>query len=132
MGYDHIYVTVTRSEAVGRKTSYTFGTRLALAVDALITHSNFLHWVVTMSGLIFTTLSGLFLAAMTFQYVIGTRAFVNGQLLLIGIVVLMSGVLLMCIGILTAYTTRIFHEVLARPRYHVSREIGKGLQECSE
>ena len=51
----------------------------------------------------------------------------NGQLLLLGITILMSGVLLMTVGVLTAYTYRIFHEVLGRPRYHVAREFGTGL-----
>ena len=43
----------------------------------------------------------------------------------------MSGVLLMSVGVLTAYTTRIFQEVQARPRYHVARDIGGGLPDRS-
>lgn len=131
MGFEQTYVTVARSPAVGRKTSYTFSKRLALAVSALISYSSILHWFVTIAGLILTSLSGIFLAVITVQYLAGTRPLVNGQLLLIGITVLMSGVLLMSIGILTAYTTRIFQEVLARPKYHVSREIGAGLAETT-
>lgn len=128
MGFENTYVTVARSPAVGRETSYTFGRRLALAISALISYSSFLHWIVTCIGVLLTALSGIFLTVMTIQYLSGTRALVNGQLLLIGITVLMSGVLLMCIGILTAYTTRIFQEVLARPKYHVAREAGVGLR----
>jgi glycosyltransferase involved in cell wall biosynthesis len=127
LGYEQTYVTVSRSAAVGRKTSYTFGKRLELAISALISYNSFLHWVVTLAGVFMSGLSGLFLTAITVQYLAGTRALVNGQLLLIGITVLLSGVLLMCIGILTAYTTRIFHEVLSRPKYHVARELGSGL-----
>lgn len=129
MGFEQTYVTVARSAAAGRKTSYTFGKRLALAVSALISYSSILHWVVTLAGLALSGLSGLFLIVITAQYLSGTRALVNGQLLLIGITVLLSGVLLMSIGILTAYTTRIFQEVLQRPRYHVARELGEGLSE---
>jgi dolichol-phosphate mannosyltransferase len=131
MGFAHIYVTVARAAAAGRKSSYTFGKRLALAVSALISYSSILHWVVTLAGLLLSALSGIFLIVITVQYLSGTRVLVNAQLLLIGITVLMSGVLLMSIGILTAYTTRIFQEVLARPRYHVSREVGTGLSELS-
>jgi polyisoprenyl-phosphate glycosyltransferase len=127
MGFDHVYVPVSRSAAVGRKTSYTFAKRLSLAISALISYSSFLHWVVTLIGLLLTSLSGIFLVVITAQYLSGTRVLVNGQLLLIGITVLLSGVLVMCSGILTAYTTRIFQEVLARPKYHVSRELGTGL-----
>jgi dolichol-phosphate mannosyltransferase len=131
MGFEHMYVTVARSAAVGRETSYTFGKRLALAISALVSYSAILHWVVTLAGLVLSALSGVFLTVITIQYIAGTRAFVNGQLLLIGITVLMFGVLLMSIGILTAYTTRIFQEVLARPKYHISRQIGTGLSEST-
>jgi hypothetical protein len=68
-----------------------------------------------------------YLVVLTIQYVGGYRVLVNGQLLLLAITVMMSGVLLMTVGVLTAYTFRIFHEVLARPRYHVAREYGRGL-----
>ena len=132
MGYDQTFVTVARSEAVGRKTSYTFGKRLALAVSALISYSAFLHWIVTLTGLALTLLSGLYLTAITIQYIVGTRVLVNGQLLLIGITILLSGVTLMCIGILTAYTTRIYQEVLARPRFHIARELGSGLADGAD
>lgn len=132
MGYDQTFVQVARSEAVGRKTSYTFGRRVALAVSALISYTAFLHWVVTLTGVALTALSGLYLAAITIQYLIGDRVLVNGQLLLIGITVLLSGVALMCIGILTAYTTRIYQEVLARPRFHISRQLGSGLGDRAE
>jgi hypothetical protein len=33
----------------------------------------------------------------------------------------------MTVGILSAYTFRIYDEVLARPRFHVAREHGRGL-----
>ena len=78
-------------------------------------------------GSVLTTVSGLFLIAITVQNLAGERPLAEGQLLLIGITVLLSGVSLMCIGILTAYTTRIYQEVLARPRFHIASEVGYGL-----
>lgn len=127
MGFDYEYVTVARADAVGRRTSYTFAKRLSLAISSLVSYSAFLHRVVTWAGLILTTLSTVFLTVLVIQYATGYRVLLNGQLLLIGITVLTSGVLLMTVGVLTAYTFRIFQEVLARPRYHVSREVGDGL-----
>jgi glycosyltransferase involved in cell wall biosynthesis len=128
MGFEHMFVPVVRSAAVGRKTSYTFAKRLALAISVLIAYSAFFHWVVTLTGVTLTFLSSLYLAAITIQYFVADeRVLANGQLLLIGITVLFSGVLLMCVGILTAYTTRIYQEVLARPRFHIAREVGPGL-----
>jgi glycosyltransferase involved in cell wall biosynthesis len=127
MGYEHVYITVGRDAPVGRKTSYNFRRRLSLAVSSVISYGSFLHRFVTWIGLSLTTLSGGYLIVVLIQYVTGFRALVNGQLLLLVITVLMSGVLLMTVGVLTAYTYRIFQEVLARPRFHVAREFGHGL-----
>jgi dolichol-phosphate mannosyltransferase len=132
MGFNQAFVQVSRSEAAGRRTSYTFGKRLALAISALIAYSNLLHWIITLTGVIFTFLSALYLSVMTVQYVINDKTLMNGQVLLIGITVLMSGVSLMCIGILTAYITRIYQEVLARPRFHIAHELGSGLLDGTE
>jgi polyisoprenyl-phosphate glycosyltransferase len=127
MGFTNTYVQVSRAQAAGRSSSYTFRRRLSLATSSIISYGSFLHRFVTWVGLSLTLLSGGYLVVLIVQYLGGYRDLVNGQLLLLGITVLMSGVLLMTVGILTAYTFRIFQEVLARPRYHVAREYGRGL-----
>jgi glycosyltransferase involved in cell wall biosynthesis len=128
MGYQQQFVKVARAEAVGRKTSYTFRRRLSLAISSMISYGKFLHRFVTWVGLVLTALSVAYLAVLVIQYLTGFRELVNGQLLLLGITVLMSGVLLMTVGVLSAYTYRIFQEVLARPRYHIARSYGQGLK----
>jgi glycosyltransferase involved in cell wall biosynthesis len=127
MGYENVYITVDRAAPVGRKTSYNFRKRLALAISSIISYGSFLHRFVTWIGLSLTLMSGGYLIVVLVQYLTGFRALVNGQLLLLVITVLMSGVLLMTVGVLTAYTYRIFQEVLSRPRFHVAREFGRGL-----
>lgn len=127
MGFVNRYVQVGRDQAVGRVSSYTFRRRLSLAVSSIISYGSFLHRFVTWIGFTLTLLSGGYLVVLIIQYIGGYRELVNGQLLLLGITVLMSGVLLMTVGVLTAYTFRIFQEVLGRPRYHVAREYGRGL-----
>lgn len=129
MGFDHVYIEVPRDAPVGRATSYSFSRRLALALSSLISYSSVLYRFVISAGLVLTVLSGGYLVVIFVQYLTGFRALVNGQLLLLVITVLMSGVLLMSVGVLTAYTYRIFQEVLSRPRYHVAREFGTGLRE---
>lgn len=128
MGYQSIYVNVHRDEAGGRKTSYTFRRRLSLATSSIISYGSFVHRFVTWTGVILTTLSTTYLLVVLGQYLTGHIALVNGQLMVIVLLLLMSGVLLMTVGFLFAYTHRIFHEVLDRPRYHVAREYGSGLQ----
>jgi dolichol-phosphate mannosyltransferase len=129
MGFDHVYIEVPRDAPAGRSTSYSFSRRLSLALSSLISYSSVLYRFVISAGLLLTLLSGGYLVVIFVQYLTGFRALVNGQLLLLVITVLMSGVLLMSVGVLTAYTYRIFQEVLARPRYHVAREFGTGLPE---
>ena len=127
MGYESLYITVERAAAVGRATSYSFRRRLALASSSIIAYGSFLHRLVIWVGVTLTVISAGYLVVIFLQYITGFRALVNGQLLLLVITVLMSGVLLMTVGVLTAYTYRIFQEVLARPRFHIAREIGQGL-----
>ena len=130
MGFTNRYVHVTRAHAVGRESSYTFRRRLALGMSSIISYGSFLHRFVMWIGLSLTILSAGYLIVLTVQYVGGYRDLVNGQLLLLGITVLMSGVLLMTVGVLTAYTFRIFQEVLARPRYHVARRVRPRTAAC--
>ena len=127
MGYGSAYITVARAVPVGRTTSYTFRKRLSLATSSVISYGSFLHRFVTWVGITLTALSGTYLAVVLGQYLMGFRELVNGQLLVLVVTLLMSGVLLMTVGVLTAYTHRIFQEVLDRPRYHVAREYGTGL-----
>lgn len=128
MGFGQIYIEVPRDAPAGRTTSYNFSRRLALALSSLISYSSVLYRFVISAGLALTVLSSGYLVVIFVQYLTGFRALVNGQLLLLVITVLMSGVLLMSVGVLTAYTYRIFQEVLARPRFHISREFGTGLR----
>jgi polyisoprenyl-phosphate glycosyltransferase len=132
MGYEHVYLDVARDAAVGRKTSYTFRKRISLATSAIISYGSALHRFVSIVGFVLTVLSTTYLCALIIQYLSGYRHLVNGQLLLLTITLLMSGVLLMTVGILTAYTYRIFQEVLARPRYHIAHRVGVGLGQPDE
>jgi putative glycosyltransferase len=127
MGFATSYVQVARAQAAGSRSSYTFRSRLALATSSIISYGSFLHRFVTWIGFSLTILSGGYLIVVTAQYISGYRSLVNGQLLLLGTTVLMSGLLLMTVGVLSAFTFRIYQEVLARPRYHIAREYGRGL-----
>jgi len=129
MGFDHRYVTVLRDKPGGRDTSYSFRRRLALATSALVSYSDLPHRVVTWAGTIMATGGVVFLSILLVQYAVGDRPLQGGITLLIGITVLTSGVLLMSVGVLTAYVYRIFHEVLGRPRFHIASRVGVGLDQ---
>jgi polyisoprenyl-phosphate glycosyltransferase len=127
LGFENVYVTVSRANPAGRRSSYTFRKRLSLAISSLISYSSILHRFVVWVGATLTFASAGYLVLVVVQYIAGYRVLVNGQLLLLLTTTLMSGVLLMTVGVLTAYTYRIFHEVLGRPRYHIAREFGIGI-----
>lgn len=127
MGFAHQFVRVNRGLPVGRQTSYSFRRRLSLAISAIISYGTFVPRFVIWIGSILTILSGTYLLIATSQYLAGNRSLGNGQLLLLVITLLVSGVLLTIVGVLTAFTYRIFEEVLARPPFHVAREYGRGL-----
>ena len=127
MGFEHQYVTVLRDQPGGRQTSYSFRRRLALATSALVSYSDLPHRVVTWAGTTMALGGVVYLIILLAQYVTGDRPLQGGITLLIGITVLTSGVLLMSVGVLTAYVYRIFHEVLSRPRFHIASRVGVGL-----
>jgi hypothetical protein len=127
MGFAHRYVMVLRDRPGGRETSYSFRRRLALATSALVAYSDLPHRIVTWAGTTMTLGGVIYLIVLLGQYALGDRPLQGGITLLIGITVLTSGVLLVSVGVLTAYVYRIFHEVLGRPRFHIARQVGVGL-----
>lgn len=126
MGFTSTFVTVERSEVEGRQSSYTLRKRLNLASQILVSYSDLPHRVITGMGLGMAMLSGIYLLFILVQFSFG-QALPDGLTLLLSVTVLLSGVLLLTVGVLFAYTFRIYQEVLGRPRYHIGRVSGIGL-----
>lgn len=128
MGFSAVYVKVVRDVVPGRKSSYSLRKRVALGWSSVISYSSRLHSFAAGTGFLVSILSATYLVIALFQYAFGERVLINGQFLLLSVTLLMSGVLLMSVGIVGAYAFRTFNEVLARPRYHISREFGDGIR----
>jgi glycosyltransferase involved in cell wall biosynthesis len=127
MGFERTFVHVTRSESPENRTSYTFRKRFVLAIDTLLSYSSAVPWVVSSLGFLLAAASAVFLIVIVVQYYAGTQDFFDGILFLIGLSVMMFGLVLLCIGILTTYVTRMFLEVISRPHFHIAQRTGDGL-----
>ena len=129
MGFNAAYVKVTRSEAIGRKSSYNFRKRATLAMNTLLTYSDVPYRAVSWSGVALVVASLAYLVIIVGQYLIVGRRAPSGITLILAVQLLLSGAVLASLGVLGAYLFRIFREVLQRPHFHVARETGKGLRD---
>jgi glycosyltransferase involved in cell wall biosynthesis len=127
IGFLHQTVSVRRDEPVGRRTSYGFRRRLQLALSSSLYYGNSLpRAVISLGGLLAAT-SAAYLGVVLITYIFGQRSFPPGTVLLLSVLLLTSGVILLAVGVLTAYAVQTFREVLRRPRYHISSIHGIGL-----
>jgi len=129
MGFHASFVEVHRSEAVGRKSSYSFRKRARLAMNTMLTYSDVPYRAVSWLGVTMVGASLAYLVVLLGQYAIYGRRIPSGLTLVLTVQLLLSGAVLACLGVLGAYLFRIFREVLQRPHYHVAREAGKGLRD---
>lgn len=125
MGFSSKFVTVDRDDP-GSESSYTIRKRLKLASQILISYSDLPHRLITSSGIGLSVVAAFYLVFVLVQFMFGQQL-PDGLTLILGVTVLLSGVLLFTVGVLSAYTYRIYQEVLGRPRYHVARTSGLGL-----
>lgn len=63
---------------------------------------------------------GIFLVVKTLVYGVETPGYAS----LMVVLLLMSGLILLCLGVIGEYLSRIFVEVKQRPLYHVMNTIG--------
>ena len=127
IGFLHQTIPVRRDEPVGRRTSYSFRRRLQLALSSSLYYGNSLPKVVISLGGVLAATSAAYLSVVLITYIFGQRSFPPGTVLVLSVLLLTSGVILLTVGVLTAYAVQTFREVLRRPRYHISAIHGTGL-----
>jgi dolichol-phosphate mannosyltransferase len=127
MGYTAAWVEVVRDLPSGRKSSYNFRKRSRLAVNTLLTYSDLPYRAVSWLGIGLVAASFVYVLLLIAQYLIDGRSVPSGITLVLTIQLLLSGAVLICLGVLGAYLFRIFREVLRRPPFHVARHAGVGL-----
>ena len=123
IGFQAAVVRVPRVERRGSRSSYSFRKRLALAVDSLISYTDFPHRFLILFGSLILAFSVLYTLALLARYLLSSEALVPGLTLLALLITMSLGSLMVGLGIIGMYVFRVYQEVLRRPRYITSRTV---------
>jgi polyisoprenyl-phosphate glycosyltransferase len=123
MGFKSDFLDVVRDARQAGASGYSFGKRLALAVNSLISYTDIPHRVSIYIGLVLFFGSAVYGAAVLLQYLIYGRALPAGFTLVLLMLTLMLGSLMISLGIIGSYVFRVYQEVLHRPRYLIAEKI---------
>jgi dolichol-phosphate mannosyltransferase len=129
MGFSQAWVEVEREQSSREGSSYTFRRRLALAINTIVTYADLPHRLLTWGGSLLMLATIAYLAVVVVQYALGDSHLPDGVTLVLTTQIFLSGSILLGLGIVGGYVHRVFREVLHRPRFHVARRIGSGLQD---
>jgi len=122
VGFRYAIVPVSRGTRAG-SSSYSFGKRLRLAVNSLVTYSDLPPRLFAVIGVGMVGLTFLYSLVVVAQYFIVGQSLPKGLTIVVLLLSGMTGMLMLAIGTLGVYIFRIFQEVLARPRYLVDDTI---------
>ena len=120
LGFPSAIVTYDRAERFAGTSKYPIGKMLALAVEGITSFSNRPLRMVTILGLVVSFLaSGLVVWAVFAAIVL--QQTIPGWASTVIPIYLISGVQLLCVGIIGEYIGKIYLETKRRPRSHISQ-----------
>lgn len=123
IGFRSTFVEVEHVARAGRTSSYSFGKRLALAINSLLSYTDLPHRLLVYLGTLLVAGSVLYGTVTVIGYFFYGAALPQGLNLIVLLLVLMLGSLTTSVGIVGAYLFRVYEEVLQRPRYIVAERI---------
>lgn len=119
IGFRTSIVTYERSERFAGESKYPLKKMLAFAIDGITSFSvKPIRLVTTLGAVIFA------LSVLALLYLLGLKLFgytVTGWTTLMGSIWALSGVQLLCLGIIGEYVGKLYKEVKHRPRFIVDR-----------
>jgi dolichol-phosphate mannosyltransferase len=125
VGFPQATVEYDRDARFRGQTKYTYRAMARLAIDAIVGFSALPLRLASMLGMLLAFLGGLY-----FLYVIGVRLFtdsaVQGWTSVVGVVLVLGGVQLACIGIIGQYLGRMYDELKNRPLFVVQADTHEG------
>jgi glycosyltransferase involved in cell wall biosynthesis len=125
VGFPQATVEFDRDARFGGQTKYSHRAMVRLALDAIVSFSAVPLRVASMLGLFLS-----FLGSLYFVYVIGVRLLsdstVAGWTSVVGVVLLLGGVQLACIGIIGQYLGRMYDELKNRPLFVLAADTHLG------
>lgn len=124
VGFRQTAVEYERDARYAGRTKYPVFTSLRLAVDALTSFSGApLRWMLA-AGVLVSALGGMEAARIVYRRMFYPETVIPGWASLTALVLFMTGVQLVCIGLVGQYVSRIFEETKKRPLYFVQERIG--------
>ncbi|CAN5923694.1 glycosyltransferase family 2 protein [soil metagenome] len=123
LGFRYGHVPVTHQPRKVGKSSYNFRRRLRMALDSVISFSDFPLKMTVKFGFVVVSLGILLLLALVVDKLF-FRQFLPGYLSTITAVVLLGGIQVMVTGVASLYIGRILAEVQGRPLFVVRETFG--------
>lgn len=122
-GFSSVGVEIKRDERYAGESKYSFWKSVKLAVNAIVSFSNFPLHIATYTGFLIATLSFIIGSYMLIKKIFFGMT-VLGYASVIVSLFFLGGVQLIIIGIIGEYISRIYAEVQERPMYIIKDEIG--------
>jgi dolichol-phosphate mannosyltransferase len=123
VGFRSAVVCVPHPRRQGGSSSYSFRKRLALAVNSLISYTDFPHRFLVYFGGLILVLSALYTVALVIRYLVAAEPAPPGLTLLALLITVSLGSLMLGLGVIGMYVFRVYQEVLRRPRYVKARTL---------
>jgi dolichol-phosphate mannosyltransferase len=132
VGFKTYLLPFNRLSRVGGKGKYNHITgNLRIGFNGVVAFSDFLLNMITVLGLILSTLSISGAAFMVCAKLLGWWKSVTGVATMLVIVLLLFGMLFLALGIMGAYVSRIYDEVKMRPKFIVEKSLGIDTKEAT-
>jgi len=123
MGFRTDYVDVARDPRTETRSSYSFGKRVALAFQSIVSYSTLPQRILLWFGGAVSVLSMGYLLIILMQYLVVGGGLPQGLTLIAVLLLFLIGVLMAALGVIASYLFLIYRETLDRPRYHVQRAL---------
>ncbi len=132
VGFRQCAVHYERAARGAGRSKYSQWQLFNLAWDAMTSFSGVpLRWV-TGAGMMVSVLGALLAARIVIEKLINPETIVPGWATLATLILLLSGVQLVCLGVMGQYISRIFEESKKRPLYFVREVVGAAARKSPE
>lgn len=130
VGFQQTEVVFERDPRYAGETKYSLKKMLKLAADGVMSFSSRpLDWM-TWLGLLLAAAGGIWLVVLLILLLTGSVGL--GTAALCALLLLLSGMIIGCIGILGAYLGRVYDEVKGRPLYIIAERNGEKTEQSDE
>jgi len=121
LGFDRVEIPFEVASRVGGRSGWSFLRRLRLALTGISAFSTLPLQLITFAGVIFLIFA-FFLGVETLLVFLSGKAF-SGFTTVIFLLLLIGSCLMISLGIVGEYLTRIYEEVKRRPRYLIAQSV---------